>query len=755
MRKTDFLNVILLSLLASLFFTNCTSTSQKTKQLEITYPFNHALFPADITAPSVVWTDENEENKKWQVLVSVSGKEIVKTETSSTNWKLSETQWENIKKSAKGQEIKIEVKGFKNNKEGESVLIQVSEDKVEAPIFFRAVPLPFKFARENLKEVRWHLGSVAETSKPHAVLDNIPVCANCHSFTPDGATVAMDVDARDDKGAYAISALQKETLFAEDSIIHWSDNQDGKFTYGLLSQISPDGRYVVSTLRDCEIFADRKDLEYSQLFFPFKGILVVYDRIQKKYFELEGANDTTSVHSNPCWTPDGKYIYFTKTQAKHYCESGIHNGSVPRNEDYNIYEVFEKQYMDRDSLMKFDIYRIPFNNGKGGEAEPVKGASNNGFSNYFPKISPDGKWLVFCQAESFMLLQKDSKLTIVPVEGGEARQMTCNTSNMNSWHSWSPNGKWLVFSTKEFSPYTQLFLTHINPDGTDTPPVYLENFSFDKYAVNIPEFVNIKYDKELRINPTFLAENDFIIRNGEIKLKDGDLDGAFLDFNRAIEKFPKNSEPYYQRARIYFQKNNYNEALNDFNTAIQIDKLAHYLLSRGITFMKMNRPEKAIKDLSESTELDPGNSSPWCYLGVLYTGLNNYSEALNHLNKAIELYDGDAYAFYYRGLVNFTLKNWKNADDDLTKAVNLIPDKSIKPLVYELRGKARYNLGNYSGVINDASITIKLSPKDPAPVVLKGKAELGLGLKKEALNSFNQAKRMGSREADILIQKNS
>lgn len=332
----------------------------------------------------MVWFDENEENKKWQVLVSVSGKEIVKTETNYCSWKLSENEWEKIKNIAKQQEIKIEVKGFKNKEYGESVIIQISEDKVEAPIFFRAVPLPFKFARENLKEIRWNLGSVAETSKPHAVLDNIPVCANCHSFTPDG-----------------------------------------------------------------------------------------------------------------------KYIYFTKTLAKHYSESGIHNGSVPRNEDYNIYEVFEKKYMDRDSLMKFNIYRIPFNNGKGGEAEPVKGASNNGFSNYYPKISPDGKWLVFCQAESFKLLQKDSKLNIVPVEGGEARQMTCNTSNMNSWHSWSPNGMWLVFSTKEFSPYTQLFLTHINPDGTDTPPVYLENFSFDKYAVNIPEFLNIKYDKELRINPVF------------------------------------------------------------------------------------------------------------------------------------------------------------------------------------------------------------------------------------------------------------
>ena len=452
------------------YFIQKTSLSNDPKSLTITYPFNNSVFPADITAPCFVWQDQNENVKKWIVTVFVSESKLLNYETSNMNWRPLEKEWELIKKKTAGNKVKVTIEGVDRKAVSNAdVSIKISEDKVEAPIFFRAVPLPFKFARENLKKVRWHLGSVSEVSKPHVVLDNIPVCANCHSFTPEGSTVAMDVDARDDKGAYAISALQKETLFAEDSIIHWGDSQEGKFTYGLLSRISPDGRYVVSTLRDCEIFSDRNDLEISQLFFPFKGILVVYDRLEKKYFELEGATDTLFVHSNPCWTPDGENIYFTKARAKHYQESGIHNGSVPKPEDRSRYKKFENSYMNRDSLIKFDIYKIPFNDGNGGEAVPVAGASHNGFSNYFPKISPDGKWLVFSQAESFMLLQKDSKLIIIPVEGGEPREMTCNSSNMNSWHSWSPNSKWLVFSTKEFSPYTQLFLTHINENGSDSP----------------------------------------------------------------------------------------------------------------------------------------------------------------------------------------------------------------------------------------------------------------------------------------------
>jgi len=64
--------------------------------------------------------------------------------------------------------------------------------------------------------------------------------------------------------------------------------------------------------------------------------------------------------------------------------------------------------------------------------------------------------------------------------------MSCNTSLMNSWHSFSPNGRWLVFSSKSRSPYTQMFLTHIDADGRDTPPILIENSTASNRAVNIP-----------------------------------------------------------------------------------------------------------------------------------------------------------------------------------------------------------------------------------------------------------------------------
>ena len=117
----------------------------------------------------------------------------------------------------------------------------------------------------------------------------------------------------------------------------------------------------------------------------------------------------------------------------------------------------------------------------GGKPLPLKGASNNGKSNFFPRFSPDGKWIVFTQTKTGLVNQPGSELFIIPAEGGTAKKLHCNTSCndtfYNSWHSWSPNGRWLVFTSKTFSPFTELFITHISEVGESSPPVRLHRLT--------------------------------------------------------------------------------------------------------------------------------------------------------------------------------------------------------------------------------------------------------------------------------------
>ena len=98
------------------------------------------------------------------------------------------------------------------------------------------------------------------------------------------------------------------------------------------------------------------------------------------------------------------------------------------------------------------------------------------------------------QCKNGQLMRPDSQLYIVPFEGGVARRMRANTQLMNSWHSFSPNGRWLVFSSKARSPYTQMYLTHIDADGNDSPAILIDNTTAANRAVNLPEFVNINPD---------------------------------------------------------------------------------------------------------------------------------------------------------------------------------------------------------------------------------------------------------------------
>ena len=166
---------------------------------------------------------------------------------------------------------------------------------------------------------------------------------------------------------------------------------------------------------------------FQQTFYPTRGILVFYDRESGHIRALPGASNPDYVQANPTWSPDQRYIVFLRA------ESG---------DAYTASDRPTRANDPRETRIRYDLYRIPFNDGNGGVAEPVRGASDNGMSNSFPRYSPDGKWIVFVQANNGMLLRPDSKLYIIPAEGGTPRLMNCNTDRMNSYHSWSPNSRW-------------------------------------------------------------------------------------------------------------------------------------------------------------------------------------------------------------------------------------------------------------------------------------------------------------------------
>ena len=466
-------------------------------ELIITNPYDNSLFPLDIASPTFSWRDDDADALRWFITVSFEGSpHAIYVVTGRTEWTPHRELWEIIKANSLNRSSRVTIRGVgvddRTIRTEGSVSFSTSGDPVGAPIIFKEMPLPFAYSQKHPRKSQWRMGDVSSYDRPRVILKGLPMCGFCHSLSRDGSTFGMDIDYNKDKGAYILAPVTKQMILSRDDIISWNDLPALSETIpnmGLFSKVSPRGRYVMTTVNERPLMAIMDDLYFSQLFFPLTGVLAYYAREEKGFYLLPGANDPEYIQTSPAWSPDGKTIAFSRAK--------VDRGLIDIMGQKRLLPVDPKTSIDelnRQYRMCYDLYRVPFNDGRGGEPVPLQGASGNGRSNYFPRYSPDGRWIVFTQSDTGLVAQSSSLLYIIPAEGGAARKMTCNRELFNSWHSWSPNGKWLVFVSKVNTPYTELFLTHIDDNGTDSPPVLLSRFKTNRRAAVIPEFANMKAD---------------------------------------------------------------------------------------------------------------------------------------------------------------------------------------------------------------------------------------------------------------------
>ncbi len=676
-------------------------------RLEIEYPLDETLFPPEIVAPTFVWSDDTEGVKQWEILLRFDGTdEVLRFQTPEPHWRPAESDWAAIKQRSTGHDAEVAIVGIGPNAEAASaasIRIRTSTDPVGDSIFYREVPLPFINAVQDPSRIRWRFGAIDSEQRPPVVLENLPVCGNCHSFSGDGTTLGLDVDYGNDKGGYAILPVSQQMVLNDEKIITWSDyrRDDGEATFGLLSQVSPDGRYVISTVKDRAVFVATPEIEFSQLFFPIKGILVVYDTQTGTYRPLPGADDPQYVQSNPTWSPDGKSIVFARAKA-------YRKESIEKSTSILLNEKDVPEFIEDNEPFKFDLYRVPFNEGRGGTPEPIEGASHNGMSNYFAKFSPDGKWIVFCKAENYMLLMPDSELYIVPAEGGDARRLRANTPRMNSWHSFSSNGRWLVFSSKANTAYTQLFLTHIDEAGRSTPPVVLDRFTGNDRAANIPEFVPLPADSIAQIKEQFLDAYSFL-RAGMANERTGNYPGAVRAYERGLAVEPENVELLNSLGFALFQQGKSEEAVVALEKALAIDPKhwkahnnmalasidigelelaeAHYRESLaiepqpaiyndlGFVLERQGMPEAAAEAYRNALELDPQSASAHYNLGASLVRSGQFAEAEGHLRAALEQ-DPNTQTYTALGIVLWQQDHDDEAIANMRAAIEADPENA-------------------------------------------------------------------------------
>jgi Flp pilus assembly protein TadD len=704
-------------------------TSQPAATITIDYPRDASLFPPEITPPTFLWHEANPSVQRWVVAISFgNGPSALEIETTGDllapgqidssaghampltpeqatthTWKPDITTWDRIKHSSITTPARISIEGFSaSSPEPVSighVSISTSRDPVGAPIFYRDVPLMLPppdekgpiapLPRSAIPLIKWQIRDIAQP-KSHLVMTNLPTCANCHSFSRDGKTLGLDLDGpRNDKGLYALVPVEKQMTIRNSNVVHWSSfglNDEARAAdpavkrFGFMSQVSPDGRFVVTSIgppnntnkhqNEQSGFAagilDRlystnfRSIQFSQVFYPTRGILAWYDRTSGKMRPLPGADDPQYVHTSAFWSPDGKYLIFSRALARDPYPAG-----VPKPEFAND---------PNETQIQYDLYKIPFNGGRGGTAVPVEGAAGNGMSNNFPKVSPDGKWIVWVQNKNGLLMRPDSKLYIVPFAGGKPRLMRCNMAPMNSWHSWSPNGHWLAFSSKARGPYTRLWLTHIDADGNDTPAVIVDETTAANRAVNIPEFVNL---------PAGVGIDK--------------IDPQATDFYRLFD------EAYAQ-----IENNQFAEAIITLHKAIQgnpDDALAHYVLATALS--ASDQEKDAMAEYQRAATLAPSNPMFLDHLAVSLALNGDSAGAVEQLQKAIVV-DPDSVEFRFNlAYVLESRGEFESAIEPLESAVALSRNKDWRCLAELAKVYAR--TGRNAQAIEAARTALELA----------------------------------------------
>jgi tetratricopeptide (TPR) repeat protein len=650
---------------------NATGPAQTLSPISVDYPEAGSIFPPGITPPTFLWRDAAASS--WKIDITFADGSapmhafskgerlhigpIDKECITSTNelpkltpqlaaawaWIPDASTWSSIQSHSAGHPATVTITGLRNHTTASSQArfsFTTSLDPVGAPIFYRDVPLmPTEGANGTVQPlppsaihlIHWRLRDIRQPES-HTVLHDMPTCANCHSFSADGKTMGIDIDGpANDKGLYALAPVERHISIQNKDMVQWNtDGQVGQTRVGFMSQVSPDGQYVVSTFAGPSLdipatyyITNFKDYRFLQVFYPTRGILEWYDRANGKRQPLPGADDPKYVQTDGVWSPDGKYIVFVRAVARDPRAAG--QKPALRSNDPN------------ETPIQYDLYRIPFRGGKGGIPERIMGASQNGISNNFPKVSPDGRWIVYVQCHNGQLMRPDSQLYIVPFEGGVARRLRSNTSLMNSWHSFSPNGRWLVFSSKARSPYTQMYLTHIDVDGDDSPAILIDNATASNRAVNLPEFVNIPGDG---IQDIQVPAVDFykLIEQAMQLEEQGDNDRALALWKKALALEPTDARVHNGLAVSLYLHGDREQAINHLYQAIRINPSfveSHYNLGKFL--LQQGDPDHGVPELQRAVALKPRFAAAEEALASTYEALGNSPDALAHWRRTLEI----------------------------------------------------------------------------------------------------------------------
>ena len=275
-----------------------------------------------------------------------------------------------------------------------------------------------------------------------------PGCINCHAFC-NNRTERMAIGYRSmSHGAGALLTLGSKVT-----------NLDTKFGY---TAWHPSGRLLAYSRNKVRQFfhdagtevRDVIDLDSSLAYYVVEsGTIKSNDRI----------DDPNRMETYPTWSPDGKCLYFCSAPTLWTDRKTL---ELPENWKDVRYDLMRISYdVDSDTF---------------GQPETLLTAKQTDKSILIPRVSPDGRFVVFCMTDygCFPIYQPSSDLYIMDLQseragGYEYRALQqINSEYSESWHNWSTEGRWMVFTSKRGNGlFARPYLTYIDDHGKAHKPL--------------------------------------------------------------------------------------------------------------------------------------------------------------------------------------------------------------------------------------------------------------------------------------------
>jgi len=340
--------------------------------------------------------------------------------------------------------------------------ITVSADSIDPYLSYRLIPPSF-VSYEALTISQRCLENYDES----VIYDNMLCgfekegqCINCHHYQ-QGNPRRMQFHARQKSGGTVIAydGKLKKVNMRNDSIL----------SAGVYPAWHPWLNLIVYSTDKTHQCFHTTDLNKIEVF-DLESDIIAYDVEKGEVTNLE--NDTTEFEVFPAWAPDGRTLY--------YCSAHF-----DRREGASK----TSDVINRCQELKYNLYKKSFDpdSRQFGPRELVFSADSLDQSAVLPRISPDGRFLVFTMARYgyFHIWHHDADLWMLDLQKDVVRPMyEVNSPDTESYHTWSSNGRWLVVSSRRDD----------GKDGKCSKPFELPQANPDYHrqflrCYNIPEFM--------------------------------------------------------------------------------------------------------------------------------------------------------------------------------------------------------------------------------------------------------------------------